>query len=134
MSDSDSRTAWNDLTEVVKAGGPLPTPEPVNPADLRRYWEFTQKIRAQHPPTAAGAVGIDIRLIEAELPGANVFAVWLRAASLQVLQAHGALKEWEHGTDLDDVVFQVAATFPFSGNQIDPEMFREQLRAAGRAE
>jgi hypothetical protein len=125
---------WNDLMEVPKAGGPLPAAEPVDPADLRRYWEFTQKIHAQHPPSAAGAIGIDIRCIEAELPGANVLAVWLRAASLQILQARGALKEWEHGTDLDDAVFHVAATFPFSGNEIDAELFREQLRAAGGAE
>lgn len=51
---------------------------------------------------------------------------------LNVLQVHGALKEWEHGKDLDDVVFQVAATFPFGGNQIDAESFREQLRAGSR--
>jgi hypothetical protein len=133
MSDSDSRVAWNDLREASKAGRPLAAPEPVDPADLRRYWEFTQKIQAQRPPTAAGAIGIDIRCIEAELPGANVVAVWLRAASMQILQVHGALKEWEHGTDLDDVVFQVAATFPFGGNVIDAESFREQLRASAGA-
>ena len=121
MNDSDLRTAWN-------------APEPVNPADLRRYWDFTQKIQAQHPPTAAGAIGIDIRCIEAELPGTNVAAVWVRAASMQILQVHGALKEWEHGTDLDDVVFQVAATFPFGGGSINAESFREQLRAAAGAE
>src|ERR1039458_9444008 len=69
MNDSDLRTAWN-------------APEPVNPADLRRYWDFTQKIQAQHPPTAAGAIGIDIRCIEAELPGTNVAAVWVRAGFL----------------------------------------------------
>jgi len=120
---------WNDLRDASKAGGPLPAPEPVNPADLRRYWEFTQKIQAEHPPSAAGAA-IDIRLIEAKLPGADVGAVWLRAASLQILQVHGALKEWEHGTNLDDVVFRVAATFPFGGNKIDAQSFREQLRAA----
>ena len=104
-------------------------PEPVDPAELRRYWEFTRRMPARHPPSGDGAVGIDIRLVEAELPGVNIPAVWLRAASIQTMQAHGALKEWEHGTQLDDVVIQVAATFPFGGNKIDAESFREQLRA-----
>jgi hypothetical protein len=123
---------WNELTEVLRAGGPPPDPEPVNPADLRRLWEFSREFQAQHPPSAAGAVGIDIRLIESKLPGIDIPAVWLRATSLQVLHALGALKEWEHGSDLDDVVFQVAATFPFGGHKIDAEFFREQLRAASR--
>jgi len=77
-------------------------------------------------------VGIDIRCVESELPGVNLLPVWLRATALQVLQVYGALKEWEHGTELDDVVFQVAATFPFGGNVIDAESFREQLRAVSR--
>jgi hypothetical protein len=132
MSDSDSRPAWDDLLETVKAGGPPPAPDPVDPADLRRYWEFSQRIQSQRPPAATGAVGFDIRLIEAEMPGVNIAAVWLRATSLHILHAPGAIKEWEHGTDLDDIVFQVAATFPFGGNTVDAESFREQLRAAAR--
>ena len=109
-------------------------PDAVSLADLQGCWEFARKIQAQQPPSATGGVGIDIRLVEAELPGVNIAAVWLRATSLQILQAHGALKEWAHGTDLDDVVFQVAATFPFGGNSIDAEAFREQVRAASAAE
>ena len=66
------------------------------------------------------------------MPGVDVVAVGYRASFLSVLQFCGALKEWEHGTDLDDVVFQVAATFPFGGNVIDAESFREQLRAVSR--
>ncbi len=133
MSDSDSRVAWSKFTEVVKAGGPLPAPDPVSPADLRRCWGFAQGIQKQHPPSAAGGVGIDIRVVEAELPGVDLPAVWLRATALQILHAHGTLNEWARGMDLDDVVFQVAAIFPFGGNQIDPEAFREQLRAASGA-
>jgi hypothetical protein len=132
MSDSDSRPDWNELRKAVHAGGPPPAPQPVDPADLRRYWEFMQRFQAQRPASARGAVGIDIRCLEAELPGVNLLPVWLRADALQVLQVHGALKEWEHGNDLDDVVFQVAATFPFGGNRIDVESFREQLRALFR--
>ena len=132
MPDSESRADWNELTKVIQAGGPLPAPDPVEPADLRRYWEFMQKLEAQRPASAGGAVGIDIRCVESELPGVNLLPVWLRATALQVLQVYGALKEWEHGTELDDVVFQVAATFPFGGNRIAAESFREQLRALSR--
>lgn len=132
MSDSDSRADWNEFTKVIQAGGPLPAPDPVDPADLRRYWEFMRKFEAQRPASAGGAVGIEIRCIEAELPGVNLLPVWLRAETLRVMQAYGALKEWEHGSDLDDVVFQVAATFPFGGNRIAAESFREQLRASTR--
>jgi hypothetical protein len=132
MSDSDSSAKSNALREALRAGGPPPPAEPVSPADLRRYWEFQQRIHAQHPPSPGGAIGIEIRVIEAELPGMDVTAVWYRGCFLQVLHAYGALKEWEHGTDLDDVVFQVAATFPFGGNKIAAESFREQLRAVSR--
>ena len=117
------------MTDAVKAGEPLPAPEPVEPADLRRYWEFMQKMRAQHP-AAAGCVGIDIRLVAAELPGVFTVPVYLRACVLQILEALGALREWQHQTAMDDVVFQVAAIFPFGGNHIQTELFREHLRAA----
>ena len=121
---------WNELTEVIRAGGPLPAAEPVNPADLRRYWAFMQKFQAEHPPIPGGVTGIDIRCIEAELPGIDLVALWMRASCLQVLWVHGALSEWERGTELDEVVFQVAAVFPFGGHKINVESFREQLRGA----
>ena len=52
-----------------------------------------------------------------ELPGVDLVAIWLRAASLSVLHGSGALREWERGTELDGVVFQIAAMFPFEGNR-----------------
>lgn len=125
---------WEELSEICKTGGPLPAPEPVNPADLRRCWEFGQKIRAQQPSPEQGVIGIDCRMIEAELPGVDLVAVWLRVSALGVLQVVGALKEWERGTDFDAVVFQVAATFPFGGNQIDTDLFRQRLLSAGGAQ
>ena len=116
----------------MRAGGAPPSPEPASPADLRRCWVVMLRIQAEHPSPAAGAVGIDIRLLEAGLPGVDVAAIWLRVAFLHILRAQGALKEWEHGSDLDDAVFQVAATFPFGGHTIEVESFREQLRAVSR--
>lgn len=123
---------WNDLFEICQAGGAMPAVAPVNAADLRRYWDFMRRI--QTPPTGEGAVGIGHRIIEDELAGADAVAVWLRAALLGLLQTRGALKEWEHGTDLDDAVFQAAAVFPFGGNKVDVESFRERLRSGGAAE
>ena len=61
---------------------------------------------------------------EADLP-----AVWLRHTQLRSLVRKGLLEEWQHGTDLDDVIFRLAATIPLSGAELDEEAFVRQLRA-----
>jgi len=118
----------NELRDIAKAGGGLPPPEPVEPADLRRYWEFMQKFQAEHPRPEGGTIGWDVRLIEAEFPGMDWVPVWLRAACLQVLRHEGVVEEWETAEELDAAVFKVAAAFPFEGHTIDTEAFREQVR------
>jgi hypothetical protein len=60
---------------------------------------------------------------EASLP-----AVWLRHTQLRSLVRKGLLDEWEHGTALDDAVFQLAATIPLRGTELDGEAFVRQLR------
>ena len=40
----------------------------------------------------------------------------------------GVLAEWQNGADLDDVVFQVAATIPMKGLQLDQEAFVGHLQ------
>ena len=60
--------------------------------------------------------------------GANVPAVWFRHTRLSLLVKQGVLAEWQHGTDLDDAVYQVAATIPKNGFQIDQEAFIRRLR------
>jgi hypothetical protein len=38
------------------------------------------------------------------------------------------LAEWQHGTELEDAVFRLAATIPMSGVKLDEERFVEELR------
>lgn len=59
---------------------------------------------------------------------ANVPAVWLRHTQLRALYRQGMLAEWQHGTELEDVVFRLAATIPMSGVQLDQERFMRELR------
>jgi hypothetical protein len=47
-------------------------------------------------------------------PGADAMAAWFRASMLGMLQMfpESPLAQWTHDGELDDAVFQVAATFP----------------------
>jgi hypothetical protein len=59
---------------------------------------------------------------EADLP-----ALWYRHTQLNLLVRLGALAKWQHSADLDEIVYQVAATIPMSGLQFDNEAFIKQL-------
>lgn len=113
--------------EIAK-GGPIP---PVGAEDLKRMWELYRDTRS------AGAISFEI--LEAVCsPGANVSAVWGRFSMLTMLRLTGQLlAPWQHGEDLDDLVFRVAATFPmelmkrgviYSGWPFDVDRFLERLR------
>jgi hypothetical protein len=45
-----------------------------------------------------------------------------------LLIRQGLLAEWQHGTNLDDAVYRVAATIPMNGIDLDPETFIRVLR------
>src|SRR5258708_9787366 len=85
----------------------------VNPDDLRNVWTMMRDLEAH---TLAGQSGsISSGLYESACsPGANVLAVWYRASILGVLQTlpGNPLTPGSHEGDLDDAVFQMAATFP----------------------
>ncbi len=61
-------------------------------------------------------------------PHTNLPAIWLRHTHLRSLVRKGLLEDWQHGTDLDPTVFQLAATIPISGMDLDAETFVRQLR------
>jgi hypothetical protein len=63
-------------------------------------------------------------------PSANLPAVWLRHSQLRALYRQGLLAEWQNGTALDDAVFQLAATIPMNGTDLDLEAFLQHLRSA----
>jgi hypothetical protein len=127
--------AFQTPTELGKFGAgnddALPT---VDPADLQNVWAMLCLFPAQ----AAGQAGSDdITLYERVCsPGADVNAVWFRASMLQVFA--GKLVPWTQNGELDDVVFQVAATFPMKkmsvgvvqqGPPFDVEEFVKQIGA-----
>lgn len=122
---------------ALTAGGPIPT---VNPGDLRGVWELMRETHAEflgnREPELGGqqpAIGICVSLLaQACSPGANVLAVWARSALLGILVHQGLLTSWQRGTQLDDAVFDVAATFPIPGlDRFDPDAFLQQLSSRG---
>ena len=77
----------------------------VDPADLRAVWKIMGDV--QLGPSHS----IDSHVFERVCsPGADVKAVWFRAAMLQLLSA--MLSAWVRNGEFTDAVFKVAATFP----------------------
>ncbi len=111
---------------ALKAGGPIAA---VDPGDLRAVWEFVRKLRTPDDADPASSVGIDIRLLaNVCAPGANVVAAAMRSILLDALARQGLLAAWQRGDRLDDVVLELAATFPIPRiEEFDPEAFVEQL-------
>ena len=62
-------------------------------------------------------------------PEANLAALWARHSQLRLLTRHGLLAEWQHGSELDDIVYRVAATIPMKGYEWDREAFLQRLRS-----
>jgi hypothetical protein len=85
----------------------------VNPDDLRNVWTMMRAVEARATPGQSGSVSSGL-YESACSPGANVMAVWYRASILGVLQMlpGSPLTPWSHEGQLDDAVFQIAATFP----------------------
>jgi hypothetical protein len=85
----------------------------VSPNDLRNVWTMMRDLQARDLEGQSGSISSG--LYEAACsPGANVVAVWYRASILGVLQMlpEKPLTTWSHEGELDDAVFQIAATFP----------------------
>ena len=92
------------------------TVPPVNPADLRQVCHFFDEMQARH-----GGALVDHRAYEHLLsPGADPTAVWYRAAILGVLKMlpDSPLAPWLRDGNLDDTIFQIAATFPMEEMEV----------------
>ena len=113
---------------ATEEGAPVP---PVSPEHLKRLHKLHLYMAKWHPGSD-GAVSMDVIVSvcnsEAELP-----ALWYRHTQLNLLVRHGVLAEWQHGPDLDEHVYQAAATIPVSGLRFDDEAFLKQLRFASAA-
>ena len=113
----------------LESGTPL---APVTAHDLRRVWSLIQGMTGQlEQKGITEGLGFDARLISQHCePGADVIAVFFRAALLQHFFQAGLLDDWREANELSDPVFRVAAIFPMEqGVQgFDPAAFIERLR------
>jgi len=112
----------------------------VNPDDMKKLWQLFRDVQSRSGGIGGG-VAIDMGLYErACSPGADVQAVWFRAAILETLKQlrPELLAPWLEDGEFDDAVFQVAATFPMEkmgtgvvreGLPVDVEEFVKQIGA-----
>jgi hypothetical protein len=132
-----------DVPDFFKLKGDVAA---VDPADLKSVCAFMREART----TARRNTAISIGLYESMCsPGADVDAVWYRASMLGLLEMllpnvapqmfpESPLTPWTHNGELDDAVFQVAATFPMKNMEVgvvhnelpfDLEEFLKQIGA-----
>jgi len=52
----------------------------------------------------------------------------LRCQILEIMLTLGVFSEFQHGDDLDDAVYQTAATIPLNGFNIDPDTFVQYIK------
>jgi hypothetical protein len=116
-----------------------PTPQ-VDVTDLRRYRELLESLAAEldfstdgdkEPKGSIAVFGLQ-KVVEGVCgSGANAQALWLRDGLLEMFLREWYLAPLRSCASLDDAVLQVAATIPFSGQDLKPETFVQRLRDAG---
>jgi len=125
MPQPDSRPVFplQSLIDSIEAGAPLPE---VDVHDLKRLWQIYES----RPPKTV--IGHDYVACELS-PGANVDAIVLRYVMLYSLFKRGEFAQWQRGSELDDAVFQAAATFAIdrSLNTFPGYAILNQLRNEG---
>ena len=97
------------LIDSIDAGAQLPE---VSVTDFKTLWDYSRT-------SAPGRfVSVDFLRIEVS-PGANIEALMLRSVMLRMLLENGDLAQWQHGDELDEDVYRVAATFALNRNVVD---------------
>ncbi len=126
MSDAqaDLLQSFRVFIKEAEDGAAIP---PVEESDLKALHELCVE-RAKRYCGKNGVISIDL-MVRACGSGANLPAVWLRHSQLRALYRQGLLAEWQHGTTLDEAVFQLAATISMSGTELDTEAFIRRLRS-----
>ncbi len=115
--------SFRGFLKDAEQGATVPS---VDAQDLKSLHELCLE-RARRYCGKDGVISLDATA-RACSAGANVPAIWLRHTQLRALYRQGMLAEWQHGTELDDAVFRLAATIPMSGVQLDQERFVRELR------
>jgi len=126
MSEAPSELliSFRSLIQQAEQGAAIPS---VSESDLKALHELAIE-RAKRYCGKDGAISLEI-MARACSADANVPAVWLRHTQLRGLYREGLLAAWQHGTELNDAVFRLAASIPMSGPKLDRKAFLEQLRA-----
>jgi len=119
----DRLKSFRAFVEEAEAGGTVP---PVSKDDLKSLHDVCVQMRKRYSGKD-GVITLDLMARTCNA-GANLAAVWLRHSRLRLLIRQGLLADWQHGTELDDVVYRVAANFPMHGVDFDPKMFIQRLR------
>ena len=125
MPDEELQAFLKDF----KSGTPVP---PVDPADIGRMWEFVKRTRAEAVQHGVkGKIGFTSASMNGVCtPGANIGAVWARAAFIELLQTTGAIKALEPGSDLEKRVFDLLAIYPIQMGEFDGDEFLRRLHAS----
>lgn len=120
--------SFRAFLKEAEEGASIPA---VDEHDLKRLHELCVE-RAKRYVGKDGVVSVEATARTCS-PGANVPAVWLRHTQLRTLYRQGLLADWQHGTELDDIVFRLAAAIPMKGVHLDQETFLRQLREKASA-
>jgi ATP-dependent Lon protease len=110
--------------EKLPAGTAIPT---VDPRQLKHTYNFLRDLTMMDKAAGRRAGSTAMGVIEfACSPDAVARYIALKAMLSKKAEA---LAQWQHGEELDEVVFKVAATIPLQFLQLDADKFLEQLRA-----
>ncbi len=119
----DRLESFRAFIKAAEEGVAIP---PVAKGDLRVLHEISVDM-AKRYLGKDGVASVNV-MARACSPGANLPAVWFRYTRLRLLAKQGVLAEWQHNAGFDDAVYQVAATIPMNGLQLDQEAFIQRLR------
>ncbi len=121
---SELLESFRRFIQAAEHGTAIPA---VAESDLRALHELCVE-RAKRYCGKDGVVSIEV-MARACNPNSNLPAVWLRHSQLRQLYRQGLLAQWQHGTNLEDAVFHLAAVIPMRGTTLNKDEFLQQLRA-----
>lgn len=100
------------LAEQINAGAPIP---PVSANDIRQIWDAMRKMNAEdRPPRPGFAIGLSVYAgygVDCAAEPTRFFAAQWRHTLLLDLIDRGVLSQWVHNGEPDVEVFEAAATF-----------------------
>lgn len=120
----DILQSFREFIKAAERGAQIPS---VDEQDLKNLHELCVE-RAKRYCGKDGVISLEMTARVCS-PNANLPAVWLRHTQLRTIYREGLLAEWQHGTNLNDAVFHLAATIPMLGTRLDHQTFIANLRA-----